>query len=337
MKSFTLKGAYFWLMVPPLATILLGERALVFFGNNQMELPLSCCASVIDPLSESAARLQFVAVEFLYLVLTAAVIGKVSWDVWRLFGSKIPPVVSGLAIFGGTVVALIVLGVATGVLERFEEFLGNELFIRAFSTKPPLRAGGHWDLRTLELLWGANIVGTGATAAAFLIGFVTCLAEPSEDLSPDEQTKHWKQQFERLKTNVYLAAAMLALGVILFRVWALYPSFILEGAPLLAYERLVNALSAFEGIEYSLALAAMALPVAWLQSVRADHIAARTLNNGRGEAGEAMDLTRVNPTIQAAKEQLGLTLAPTEALKLLVALLAPLVTGTITSVTAAVS
>jgi hypothetical protein len=86
------------------------------------------------------------------------------------------------------------------------------------------------------------------------------VAEPDGNPRLDEQLAYWTLQFERLTGFAYLGTAVLALGVLVQRTQLAYPAFIVPDDGRDRFAALLNARCAYDGIEYSLIIAAIILP-----------------------------------------------------------------------------
>ena len=155
--------------------------------------------------------------------------------------------------------------------------------------------------------------------AVLVAGSVSCLARFPR-LTAEE---NWRYQSRFLKMHAFISAAFLSIGVLYFRIWADYPAFLLTSeSASSAYEALSAAYTSFTGVEYSLVLAAYALPVSYVQAREVSQIVGVTKH-----ATQAASLT--------GSESLQFTLSDTA--KIVFAVVGPFMTGIVTSIISAAS
>jgi hypothetical protein len=115
--------------------------------------------------------------------------------------------------------------------------------------------------------------------------------------------------------------------------WTAYPSFLLKSDEKASFTALADTLTMYVGIEFSIILAAYALPVTWLLSRHADKIAAKIAAQ---EETNQSGATTSSFKVQQLRERENLVFSTGDSLKLIVALLAPLITGALPSLTSAI-
>ena len=128
---------------------------------------------------------------------------------------------------------------------------------------------------------------------------------------------------DRLKTYIYLSAALLVVALVFLKSWTHYPSFMLkqgsDSVQLAAYNAIVNSVSVLTGIEYTLVLAAYAIPVSFFLSRQAEEIACGISKS----AGKTVDDIRKSHDFIFSSQ---------DSIKTIVALLLPIVTGSIETI-----
>jgi hypothetical protein len=276
---------------------------------------------------EASARLQLAAVITLFFIYTIVVLSKVLWDLYRF---------SDWLTRAKLLIVFFVCGIASSVLfvlayckmiPIIDDHLGYGLVHRA------ALLGINQTLGPMAFRYILSIfdILAAVAVAAFIAAGISCVAR-YETL--DEQD-NWIFQSERLKTYIYLSAGLLVLGIVSLKAWALYPGYTLSTEPLAHYTALVNSYAMFAGVEYSLILSAYALPVAVILSRRADEIATAIVMR-EANLQSAAGLWPYSSKVKKAREQAGLVMTPQDVMKTVAALLAPLITGTIASLTSVV-
>jgi hypothetical protein len=124
------------------------------------------------------------------------------------------------------------------------------------------------------LLKAANILISIAGGSA-IVGAVSCLGE-----SPAGRI--FEEQFARLNQYLYLGAALMVCGMLLILSWLHWPDFYF-GKENTAYSTLVNGLTIYYGINYSMIVFAYYAPVALILSQRQTD-AAKTLSKKIGKS-----------------------------------------------------
>jgi hypothetical protein len=325
---------YAALALPPILVFLLSELVLAVLAHNSVGFSEQALAHApfSDP-GEAASRLKMLGMAFLVLVSSVGVIYKFVSDMRTYFaGSDRRP----LYLAYGMVVAVGVIFLALSYSRTsFAELLrspklrlGGALFDRALQGLNP----GHslWGEQTYHPLVNTTHFAVLLAIAAFVAGAISCLARlpgPSEE-------DNWKFQSERLKLYLFLSAAFLAVSVLYFKSWADYPAFLLTGSELSAYASLSSAYTSFIGIEYSLMLAALALPITYLQAQRADAIAMRIVQKSRGRSREPASTLKAQ--LSAVKQKEGLELSLADVVKVVLAIIGPFMTGALTNLASAV-
>jgi hypothetical protein len=332
------------LVLLPIAAFVLCETIVSLYAA-QPDLTLLLTASneganAQAPLREAIARMNIIALFTLYLAFSAAILAKFVSDL-RLFGAGSRQPI--LAVFG--VAVALGLGVIVWIFTTdagATRALGRALFAGAFGLppdanlsvlSPAVREAEAGDSSS----WGAaaflhlRIVAaliTTATVGAFVAGGISCLAR----FDALDEREGWLFQCERLRSYIYFSAALLVVGVLYMKAWTGYPAHLLaeqDGARA-DFLGLVNAYVMFSGIEYSILLAAYALPVAAILSRRADVIAARIVADEE-QAQPVSGLALFGEKVKKARTGAGLVFSTEAVVKAIVALLAPLITGGVAS------
>lgn len=320
-----LKLKYAWLVLIPAAALILAEATIGLLAQQPLEIPVSdACESL--PLREAAARLELLSLVSLYLLFAAVLFGKFLRDMAVLFdwrGRGVAGAVLGVCAAIGLVFILAAYGLDMWAVKR--ELFTTALFDAAFAEAETYGSdvvwGGTMFLAMLCVTMGLSVLAVAAAVA----GGITCLAE-----RPDgDPIENWVQQAERLRTYIYMGAGILIVGVLFVKAWAAYPGYLLCGDAGEAYASLVDAFTMFTGVEYSVVLAAAAIPTAMILSARAQRFAAQSLTGG----GSAPAAAPSRAQIQQERAKHKLIFSAQDVLKTVAALLAPFLTGAIANLT----
>jgi hypothetical protein len=198
---------------------------------------------------------------------------------------------------------------------RTFEYFGEGLFTAAVKK-------GSLDWTVFQRLITIMNISAGLAVPAFIAGGISCLGVQKKTA---DAKACWISQRERLQTYIYLSAALLVIAVVLLKTWTQYPSFILNKDAMTAYNAVVNSFSVFTGIEYTLLLAAYALPVSFFLSQRADHIAQQIRKH------------EPQATVREIRAREKLAISTQDIFKSVIALLSPLITGSVASLASAIS
>lgn len=334
------KGAYHFVWAP-IGALLLAEVLLGLFSPRDLG-PLTYVSDSLSPSPdivryvdsmaparwhEASLRLRFLALALVSTVFSIMVLGKFTHDLRQYFTR--PAREHVLAIYalglGLGVVAFIML--AGGVLVEARAVFGAEVFDNAlddrFGASPFQRWWGPTAFEWIKRL--TQLISTAAIPA-FVAGGVSCLAR----FGGLDDCENWEFQSERLRTYVYLSGGLLVLGVLFLESWTTYPIYLFEPDDRSVFKDAVRAYAMYTGVEFSLVLAAYAVPVALVLSRRADQIARKVVTERRAaEEAEGWRPTRAD--IRKFRAENGLFVSGQDMLKSLLALIAPFVTGSVAS------
>jgi hypothetical protein len=273
--------------------------------------------------AEAAARLQFFGLFILFLMFTVGVVLKFGYDAIYLFDRKsCERLFVAFTLCAAAGALIIFSALVLHILPQSKEYFGAPLFEHALK-----KAHDYKGIGTLQwkVFWGKDTfwwfmlvvnVAVGSAVPAFIAGGISCLGT-RQDSDPKQ---HWILQRERLQTYIYLSAALLVIAVVFLKVWTQYPAFTLTKDAAAAYNSVVNSYAVLTGIEYTVLLASYALPVSLFLSQQADQIAQEILDGAKSK--DAL-------TIRDVREKEKLTISSRDVLKSIIALLSPLITGSI--------
>ncbi len=221
---------------------------------------------------------------------------------------------------------IIVSALFLHILPQTIDYFGAALFGDALN-KAHGYAGISAELWGKETFWWfmliVNIVA-GSAVPAFIAGGISCLGTSQTG----DARQHWILQRERLQAYIYLSAALLVVGVVFLKVWTQYPGYLLEEKAAKAYSAVVNSYAVLTGIEYTILLASYAVPVSLILSHQANQIAEKLLRETANKGGL---------TIRDIREREKLTISSQDIFKSIIALLSPLITGSIATLASVVA
>jgi hypothetical protein len=317
VRSMTLQWRYVWLILPPMLVGIGGELLIALFGADGPAYTglVRPPASPAMVAAERGARLTMLAFLLLLIFISAGIVTKFALDIRRGYKrSDRGPIYAAAGIAVAT--ALVIVGATElGIIKDGIELLGPGLFSSAAAL-----AETYGEFETVQVFATIAAIATGAGIVALAVGAVSCLGEggPGED-----EDAVWKRQSERLQLYVYLGTAMLVSGILFIEAWSHWPNFAFaldsagKSAEREAYASHSNALTIYNGVQYSVMLAAFALPAAAALFARAEDIARRKL------APEA-----TQDEVDKAKEGAGLSITLMNQIKALVMIIMPFLAST---------
>lgn len=317
----------------PVGTFLLAEAVLGLFAHK---FAAGNGRTAAADWAEAAARMQLLGMALLFLLSGAAIILKFVGDIRLLFHDTTRVRILTVYFICVAAGATVVLSAYGGIVPRSFELIDAQMFQDAFANAAGMTGGRIWGKSVFNGLLGVVNAVTALAVPAFVAGGFSCLAR----FPALEDKENWIWQSGRLKTYLYMSTWFLVIGVLFLRTWIQYPQYLpsaeTDKAAFAAFGSLVNAFSAYTGIEYSLVLAAYALPVAWVLSMRADTIAAKIVMTEKKLSSPPRTVP-FNLEVQKVREREQLVITPVDALKATAALLAPLITGAFSSLAGTLS
>ncbi len=304
----------------PLAAYVIAEVVLAKLASRPMKVDLRCD---FVPWGEPALRLQLLALAPLFFLFAIGAICKFVWDLFTVFDRESRSNV--LTVCGICIIATFILS-QSGSLIELPTLLNADLLEEILDKK----ADDVWNWKSFDSLRSVASLFVGFALVGLAAGTISC-AEQINGLSEQE---NWNLQSDRLKAYVYLSAGFLVIGVLYYRAWTAYPAWAFKEQHLEGYSALVNSVTMFSGIQFTVTLCAAALPVAMILSRRANGIAEKILKK-RENLPEASTVSRFNSEVRAIRAQEKLEFSSGDLVRMLTALLSPLVTGAIPSLSAA--
>jgi hypothetical protein len=330
----------------PILVFVLSESFLFALANNDVTFSGEVLreARFSEP-SEAAYRLKMLGMAFLVLAGSFAINIKFFSDIKQYFRGKTRNILwSVYAIVASVALTFLTLmAFLTRTLRGVgQDRMGRDLFEILFSQLNTVHnTPAYWSKNVPEIFilkssWSETIyeisificqVAITLSVAALITGSISCLAKLPEMSDKDS----WKYQRDRFKTYIFVSAAFLVTGVLYFKSWADYPAFLLENdkAGFAAYTYLSSAYTSFVGIQYSLILAAYALPISYTQAREADLIANNIIERRPHEASQAATVRKTK--VYSVKHMEELELSTADTIKLILAVVGPFMTGALTT------
>ncbi len=345
-KQAVLPTSFALIVLCPILVFCLAEVILATLAHNSVPfspelLELLEGRDFPEP-GEAAARLHMIGLALLVLLGAAGMVLKTAFDFVAYFSGPARCTLV-LASLLAVAVGMAFLGLWTldWVLMPEDRImdpkarLGVALFDRLFVGVNAIEKPRLWSQGTYKVLAGATHVAVVLAIAAMVTGSISCLAK-----FPDlDEKENWKLQSQRLKTYATISAAFLIVSVFYFKGWAVYPAFLLAteatNAAHAQFAALANAYTAFTGIEYSLVLAAYALPVSYFQSHEADLMARELIARSRGPKA-APPAAKLAAQVKSVRHREGLETTPLDMFKIILAIISPLITGALANLAAVV-
>ena len=320
--KLTIAPKHLAIVILPVLVVTLSESLLSIFADTSVSLdPLSLIPDM--QLTELVGRYRFLAVFFFYAAVCLAIFALFAAELLSRHSRKsILRVILGL-------VALIVFSFLFSMVEpewmgSFEayELLGASLFeegLRAGGS-PLCDVGGCDDkgaFFTMRFLMGATNILSAFAVPAVILGMIVALSRPGDiDLTTPKGVLAEGRTLQTARAAVrrylYLSGALLSAGMMLGYAWMMWPAELLADPEQSAqYQSLVQSISLYRGVSYTVLILSFYMPVSLIQMVRIErfHDAAhREDMEVITEQAEALEIDKIQ-TLDALKAILSI-LAP---------------------------
>jgi hypothetical protein len=315
-RSLAIRWPLLAIAILPVVVFYIGLKLIEALGNYTLQIPAS--PPQLFDVSEAAHRYFFFSSFLLYTFVSFVIAGVFCIDIYKNFHTKSQ---KRIAIASGSIAAVILLSIILGPSwfgsPKDYTFLGT-IFETTLS-KATLSA--HPALQMLDvfnwMLKSANIF-TAAAVPAAIFGCITSLADAMPG-TPITRIFTMSYQIKRMRYYLYLTSLLLVCGLILIISWMHWPEANLSGDSKSIYESLVNSLSSYIGVHYSLIILAFYVPVSVIISHRATDEGQQALRSD--------DNPLTARAIDIWKEQMGLQVFAQDSYKTMAAVLSPLLTG----------
>lgn len=327
-KKLRLNPVYLGLLALPMLVLLLSEAMLSAFADPGFDAS-GVALDSDGALRELAGRYRFLAAFLFYVSCCAAV--------WALFlldlGMRYARRVWALAV--GSFVLLVGFSIIFSVLEpawmgSFEahELLGAAIFEQGLkpATAPICAAGMCGDQGAFFvmdwLLHQTNWISALAVSAV-IVGMILCLAGSNGPLGTAaeiaEEGARLREAQKQIRRYLYLAGLLLSIGMIMGLAWMKWPAELIVDQGMRAeFLKLVDAISLYRGVSYSVLILSFYMPVSLLLMYQIERYDAARMRQGGGikvaEAVQGFDLDQIGSL---------------DSLKAIVSILAPVLASAI--------
>ncbi len=283
---------------------------------------------------EAASRIMLLAA---FLLLITVSLGVIVWFVADVASSLFSAAGKLFLIVGAGLSIACVTALLPWQLvghSRAIEILGDDTYLQALKIAGSEAIGvkPNW---TIDTLWWAILIArwvSGVAISCTLMSSISCAAAgslPQENEQADQKNRakaRWLYEFDaltlqvsRLNNCLYVGAVLLVTAVAFVATFSSWPAFVFSADPGLQtygtdFSKLANSYVLFIGLQFSLYLGAIFLPIWMLHANRLDH-----LRNSASSSGVLRELKSI-PTVP------NLTFSKLLS-KQTLAILAPLMTG----------
>ncbi|EPX79448.1 hypothetical protein [Litoreibacter arenae] len=299
---------YLGILALPAFVLLASEYLLGNFGNSALLLPASVKVETA-PLLELSARYRFLSAWFFYFAVCVIFIAIFFSELWSRHSPR-----SALRILLG-LVAVVAFTMVFNTIEpawmgSFEayELLGKSLFVDALSQgrlracETSLACDGEGAFHGMEVLLDKANHITSLAAAAVIAGMVLALARPhrpyllsSKGLAAEAVIL--KEAQDTSSRYLYCSGILLSVGMVLVLSWMKWPGQMIADPELRArHAELVNAISLYRGVSYSVLILSYYMPVSLILMVRIERFHKAVAAHGNPEIAEQVagfDINRI--------------------------------------------
>lgn len=330
----TIKLQYFFIILIPIGFYIV----LVYFLKEFFVLnskPNELLEFSKNSISELSARIFLLSTFFAFITLASGTIIYTIRDFFKFHFD-----ISRNAV----VTIYILLIIIASVFAYAPTYFGTKqiifiLYENIFRINEEIFQNNIWNYSNIKYLITTSTLITVFLIPTLIVGGIACLDENSFPKNTPRSHEYWKFQVERFQTNLFMSAAVLAAGVLYSKALTHYPIALFhESSAKLApsYRELADSLTIYTGMMYSMLLAAYAIPVALILSHKATAIAQQAKKSVRSDtASDDQDQrTQHKNAIEARKyrREHGLVMTVRDVIQTIIALVAPLLTGAISSV-----
>ena len=281
---------YLLILLLPVLVHTASEVLLSTFGNTDVRHgPIQIIA---DPqMAELTGRYTFLAVFFFYSAVGITLVGIFAAELWSRHSPR-SILQAMVGVVGLITVSLLFSKIEPEWMGSFEAYqlLGAEIFETALgggllplcvSDAPPCLGRGAFFAMTF-LMDKTNLISSLAVTA-IIMGMVLALAQSGKtDLSSPEGLLREGAELEAAQATtrryLYCSGVLLSIGMMLGLAWMLWPADLLaDGTQQTKYRDLVQAVSLYRGVSYSVLILSYYMPVSLILMVRIErfHAAAK--------------------------------------------------------------
>ncbi|MCK8464963.1 hypothetical protein MUY35_13980 [Aliiroseovarius sp. S1339] len=301
------------IMLLPIAVLTASEYLLGTFGDTALVVP-DVTLNDLSPLVELGARYKFLAALFFFVAVTITLTAVFAAELYTRHTRRS----ICYTLVGIVVVIIVSLSFSTfepdWMPASFEShfLLGDDLFRTTLGTGklPGCAPGGALASACADqgaffamkyLLNHVNIL-TSLSAAAIIAGMVLSLARPRQvDLSTQDgliiEAQALQVAQETSQRYLYCSGVLLTTGMVLVLSWMSWPNaMITDDKVREAHLGVINSLSMFRGVTYTVLILSFYMPVSLILKVRIERFKRAASGVGEPELGaqlEGFDINRI--------------------------------------------
>ena len=324
------------IMLLPIVVLTASEYLLGTFGDTSLVVP-DVTLNELSPLVELNARYKFLAALFFFVAVTVTLTAVFTAELYARHTLRS----ICYTLVGIVVVIIVSLSFSTfepdWMPASFEShyLLGNELFRATLGTGnlPGCAPGGALAdacagqgafFAMKYLLNHVNIL-TSLSAAAIIAGMVLSLARPRQvDLTTDDgliiEAQALQVSQETSQRYLYCSGVLLTTGMVLVLSWMSWPNAMITDEKLrAAHHGVINSLSMFRGVTYTVLILSYYMPVSLILRVRIERFKRAASEVGQDDLGAKLEGFNIN------------RIASLDAFKAILAIVSPILVSAIGS------
>ncbi len=270
------------LLVLPMAVVALSEALLSAFADTDVLGPASLAADA--ELRELSARYRFLSI-FLFYVATALVITAIFIADLLSHHVRRSCLLAAAGFAALIAFAQIYTSLEPDWMGSFNayELLGAEVFRAGLArAEMPFCAGGgcgpEGGYAAFRLMMAVINLLAALAVAALILGMISSLARPAPpDLSTSQglltEAATLQEAQRTMRRYLYLSGVLLSVGMMFGYGWMLWPAELLADPGQQAdYRDLVQAISLYRGVSYTVLILSFYMPVSLLQMMRIERL-----------------------------------------------------------------
>lgn len=309
----TLAPRYLAILALPMLVVLASEILLSAFADTTV-LEAVALAEITE-LTELVGRYRFLSIFFFYTAVCVTILG--------IFTSELLSRHS-LASILRILAALLLLIVYASLFSSWDpdwmasfdahELLGDDLFREGLRRADmPLcdagLCGGLGGYFAMRLLLDITNIVSALAVSAVMLGMILALSRAAPiDLATQEgilaEAATLQQAQKNVRSYLYLSGVLLSVGMMFGLGWMLWPADLLADATQASgYRDLVQSISLYRGVSYTVLILSFYMPVSLIQMVRIERLHAAAARQGMEEAAvevQGFDIERIG-TLDAFK------------------------------------
>lgn len=304
-KKVEIAPVFLLIVLLPLLVLTASELLLSFFGNPGLALPDNA-EIAHDPIKEAAARYKFLAA-FLFYAVVGAILTLVFFTELFLRHTRNSIVFTLIAVVATIPAAMLFSTFEPPALKAFEAYqlIGEDFVKEALGTgnmpfcklKGVTCEGGD-AFFAMDFITGMTNTIAEITTTAVVFGMILALARPvpAPD-TPEAQVRALHEAQSIMRRYLYFAGVLLTAGLLMNMAWMTWPSEMIGNASVRAeHANLVQSISLFRGVQYSLLILSFYMPVSLILMMQVETLhddATEQQSSGLTDALQKFDVKRI--------------------------------------------